>query len=305
VSDIFLQVVVPAFVVIGVGVLLGRGLRLEMAPLNRISLYAAVPALVFTTLADADVAFDDVGRLLLANTAFMLVMGVLAWTVARAVHQRARRGLMATSMFGNAANIMLPVTLFAFGPAGLERALILYVFSALVLFTVGPVVLGGAQAGGTRRTLATVVRMPVLWASVIGLAVNLAGVTVPIGLERGLGILGNAAIPLVLLTLGLQIERSGLRRPSRVNVVGATLKLAVGPAIGYATAWLVGARDLDLAVLTLLAAMPPAVNNFMLALEFGAEGDEVARTVILSTVVATLSLTVVLAALAGVVPGVR
>jgi malate permease and related proteins len=293
--DILLDVVVPAFIVVGVGIVLGRAFRLDAGPLNRVALYGAVPSLVFVSLSTSDVAFDDVGLLLAANTLFLLGMAGVASAAAWLMPAAARRGLVATSMFGNAANIMLPVTLFAFGDAGLQRALILYVFSAVVLFTLGPLVLGGRAGGSRRRFLVVVLRLPVLWAALLGVGVNLAGWTVPVGLERGVGLLGDAAIPLVLVLLGLQIERTGVRLPSGVNVVGAFLKLAVGPLVGYASAWLLGVRGLDLAVLTLLAAMPPAVNIFMLALEFGADADEVARTVIVSTLASVVSLTLVLA----------
>jgi malate permease and related proteins len=297
VIDVLLAVVVPAFLVIGVGYGLGRAFRLDLASLNRLALYAAVPALVFTSLATTDVAFEEAGRLIAGNALFLVVMAGLASLVAARLAPPVRRGLLATSLFGNAANIMLPVTLFAFGEEGLQRALILYVFTAVTLFTLGPLVLGGAAGTSRGRFLAAVLRLPVLWASLLAVAVNVAGVSLPLGLMRGLEILGAAAIPVVLLSLGLQIERTGIRAPSLVNVVGTALKLVVGPVVAFAAGFVVGARGLDLAVLTLLGAMPPAINVFLIALEFGAEAEEVARTVILSTLVAVATLTVVLSAL--------
>ena len=297
--DVLFDVVVPAFIVVAVGVALGRAFALDMASLSRVSLYAAVPALVFASLSATDVAFDDVGLLLAANALFLVGMAGLSSAAGWWMPKRSRRGLVATSMFGNAANIMLPVTLFAFGEVGLQRALILYVFSAVVLFTLGPLVLGG-DGGSRRRLLLSVLRLPVLWAALLGVAVNVAGWTVPVGLGRGIGLLGDAAIPMVLLMLGLQIQRSGVRAPSGVNVLGAVLKLAIGPIVGYAAAWLLGIRGLDLAVLTLLAAMPPAINTFMLAIEFGADADEVARTVIVSTLASVVTLTVVLVVVRGI-----
>jgi len=294
VIGILFDVVLPAFLIVGVGIVLGRAFAIDLSALNRVALYAAVPALVFGSLSTSVVSFGDVGLLFGGNALFLLVMGVVAWLVSPRFERTTRRGLVATSMFGNAANIMLPVTLFAFGDEGLQRALVLYVFSAVALFTLGPLVLGARGSASRRRFALTVLRLPVLWAALLGAAVNAAGVSVPLALGRGVDILGGAAIPLVLLALGLQIQRTGLRVPSTANVLGTVLKLLLGPVVGFATGWLVGARDLDLAVLTLLAAMPPAVNTFMLALEFGADSEEVARTVILSTVCAIGSITMVL-----------
>jgi malate permease and related proteins len=297
VTDILLEVVLPAFLLIAVGFGLGRAFHLDVASLNRLALYAAVPALVFSSLATIDIAFADAKRLLAGNALYLVAMAALASLVASRLPRPVRGGLIATSLFGNAANIMLPVTLFAFGPEGLQRALILHVFTAVMLYSLGPLVLGGAERTTRRRFLLAVLRLPVLWASLLGVLVNVGGMPVPVSLGRGLELLGAAAIPVVLLNLGLQIERTGVRAPSLVNVVGAALKLTVGPFIGFGTGWLVGARGLDLAVLTLLGAMPPAVNTFLLALEFGADAEEVARTVILSKFVAVGTLTVVLSVL--------
>ena len=294
---ILLEVVLPAFIVVASGLLLSRAFTIDLASLNRVALYATVPALVFSSLSNSDVSFGNVGVLLGANALFLVGMGVIAWLVALPFERATMRGLVATSMFGNAANIMLPVTLFAFGDEGLQRALVLYVFSAVALFTLGPLVLGSRNGASRRRFLASVLRLPVLWAALLGVAVNLFDWSVPLSLERGVSLLGSAAIPIVLITLGLQIQRTGLRAPSQANLLGAGLKLLIGPLVGFSAGWLLGARDLDLAVLTLLAAMPPAVNTFMLALEFGADGEEVARTVILSTFLAIGSLTGVLALL--------
>lgn len=295
--EALVEVILPAFVVIGLGSLLGQAFKLDIVPVNRVALYAAVPSLIFTSLATTDINFQGASVLLAGNSLFILAMALITWLASWRFGAESRRGLLATSMFSNAANIMLPVSLFAFGDAGLQRALILYVFSAVALFAFGPIVLSGPSRGGGGfrrwRFLLSLLRLPVIWGAALGIAFNLLSIRVPVGLARGIELVGDAAVPLVLLTLGLQIWHTGFRLPSGVNIVGACLKLLVGPLVGYLTARLVGATGLDLAILTLLAAMPPAVNNFMLALEFGGKAEEVARTVILSTFVAAPTLAAV------------
>lgn len=288
---ILLNVVVPAFVVIAAGMVLGRTLQLELTSLNRAALYGAVPALVFTTLATTELGTSSVSVLVGGQLLFLLTMTLLAHLVSGRLTGPARRGFIATSLFGNSANMMLPVTLFAFGEAGLERALVLFVLSSVILYTFGPLVLGGSS--WRELPLAGVLRLPVIWAALAGIGLNLLGVTLPAGVMRGLGLLGDAAIPLVLLVLGVQMQRTGLMRPTPVNWAGTGFKLVVGPLVGYAVAWTLGARGLDLAVLTLLAAMPPAVNTFMLALEFGGDAEEIARTVMLATFSALFTVSVV------------
>lgn len=290
--SILLQVVIPVFFVIAVGFVLAATFKLDPPSLNRIALYGAMPALVFVTLIHSELTLEDATILLSGNLLFLVAMGALAWLLSQGLAASSRRGFIATSVFGNAANMMLPVSLFAFGEEGLHRALILYVFSAVIFFTLGPLVFRGSGSA-VIETGRAIIKLPVIWAAVFGLGLNLAGWTPPAAADRGLELLGNAAIPMVLLALGLQIQRSGMIAPQPVNWLGAVFKLAIGPAVGYFAALLVGAEGLDLAVLTLLAAMPPAVNNFILAHEFGGNAEEVAKTVILGTVGAFASLSVV------------
>lgn len=289
---VLLNVVVPVFIVIAVGMILGRTLQLELTSLNRAALYGAVPSLVFTTLATTELSTSNLRVLVGGQVLFMLTMALLAYLVSGYLNSAARRGFIATSVFGNSANMMLPVSLFAFGEAGLERALVLFVLSSVTLYTFGPLVLAGSQSWRT-LPITDALRLPVIWAALAGIGLNALDATLPAGVMRGLGLLGDAAIPFVLLALGMQMQLAGMAKPTYVNWVGAGFKLVIGPLVGYTVAWTVGARGLDLAVLTLLAAMPPAINTFMLALEFGGDVEEVARTVTLATFSALFTVSVV------------
>src|SRR5690606_7194177 len=144
-------------------------------------------------------------RLVVAFLLFLVVMTLLARLLGWWIPAGGRRGLIATSIFGNAANMMLPVSLFAYGEVGMQRALILYIVSSLLMFSIGPLVLGGSTNPG--KALRTLAGFPVLWACIAGLFVGAIDWTMPAGLERGISLLADAAVPLVLLTLGVQIGR--------------------------------------------------------------------------------------------------
>ena len=298
--SIGLEVVLPVFLLIAVGALLGRTVQPELSTLNRTALYAAVPALVFSSLATAELSAARFGVLIGGQLTIVATMALLSYGVSSLFSSNAasQRGFVATSVFSNSANMMLPVTLFGFGEAGLERALVLFVLSSVLLFSFGPLVLAG-RGTGQKRVLLSVLKLPVLWAALSGIGLNLLGWTLPTGIMRGATLLGDAAIPLVLLTLGVQMQKAGKLTPTRINWLAAGFKLGLGPVIGYSVGWLVGARGLDLSVLTLLASMPPAINTFMLALEFGGDAEEIARTVTLATFGALFSLTLVVWLLRG------
>src|SRR5690606_36059343 len=106
---ILLSVMAPVFLVIVAGAVAARFTDVDMRSLNRLALYTAVPALTFRTLAQTDVALGAVARLVVAFLLFLVVMTLLARLLGWWIPAGGRRGLIATSIFGNAANMMLPV----------------------------------------------------------------------------------------------------------------------------------------------------------------------------------------------------
>ena len=289
---LLLEVALPVFAVVGVGALIGVRFELALPTIHRLAMYATVPALAFRTMAGIEMALAQALHLLAGYLLFMLLLGSLAALIARRWPERARRALIGTSILGNAANLNLPIALFAFGEGGLERALVLYVTTALVMFSVGPTLLGSAS--GWRSGVRTALRFPVLQAALLGLVINASNVALPTGVMRGVSLLADAAVPLMLLALGLHLAYSRRWRPSGASGLALGLKLAVGPAVAYLVALAIGLEGLDLAVLVVMGSMPTAINTAILAAEFGGDVDLVAQTVILGTFASLLTIPTVL-----------
>ncbi len=298
---LLVDVVSPVFAVILVGGLVGGWFRLDVRHVNRLALYAAVPALAFRAMAELALGEIPALRLLAGYGLFLLAAAGLAALAGARLPGSARRALIGTSVLGNAANLNLPVALFAFGPAGLDRALILYLATSLLMFTIGPGLLGAAVSPG--RALRTVLAFPVLWATLAGLLVNGAGLGLPLAAERAVDLLADAAIPMVLLTLGVQLARAGRHWPSGRAWAGVALKLGAGPFLAAGAGLALGLTGLDLAILVLIGAMPTAVNAAMLAIEFGGDARQVGDTVVAGTATALITLPLVLSVLSGLVGG--
>ena len=290
---LLLEVVLPVFAVVAVGAWVGRRFDLQVGPINRLAIYAAVPALAFRTMAGIEMAWGPALHLVAGYLAFLLAMAALAGLIGRRWLPSRRRTLIGTSVFGNAANLNLPVALFAFGQAGLDRALVLYVVTALSLFGLGPLLLG--RATGLRAAARTALGFPVLWASILGLVVNANAVALPVGAARAVDLLADAAVPVVLLSLGVHMARSVHWRPSGLAWTAVGIKLLLGPLVAAGVGAAVGLGGLDLAVLIVLGAMPTAINAAMLAVEFGGEAELVGEAVVTGTAMALLTLPVVLA----------
>ncbi len=289
-----LNIVLPAFFVIAVGVFVGKKFNPEIAPINRIALFSTTPALVFNSMLKTNLAFNSVAKLIFVYLLLIAIMIALSYLLSFKFSLPDRRGLMSTSAFSNTGNLNLPIALFAFGASGLELAVVLYIITTVLLFTLAPLIMTGGSAS---FDIKKILSLPVLWAAIIALIINASNISLVTGISRGIEILGQGAIPLVLLLLGMQIAQRGLKMPSVVNFFGAFSKLILAPVVAFLLAKIFGLANLELSVLVLLASMPPAVLNFMLALEFDASPEEVAGTIVLSTLSALFTISIVVSLL--------
>jgi len=278
------QVVLPVVLVAAVGYVLARSFALDRQTLNKVGMHGLTPALAFTSIVKTEVSPGQGVWLVAGYVAANVLAGLVAWAVGGRWPGRTRRGVVACTVIGNNGNFGLPVALLALGQPGLDQALVLFIVSVVVMFTIGPVLYGSHD--GLGAGLRSLVRLPVLWALVSATVVRLTGMTVPIGVMRGIELLSAAAIPLVLLQLGVQLGQSRRIHLTAPVLVSVGLRSVLLPLLGLAVAVLLPLPTLSAQSLVLALAMPTAVNAFLLAEEFRGDSEMVASVVAVTTVVA-------------------
>lgn len=281
------QVVLPVFVVVAIGWGLGRWGRLDARTLTTFMLYVAVPALLFDSLARRAPRPEAFGRVSLAAACVCLGLAFMGWLVARALKLPAR-GLVLTSGFMNAGNFGLPFTLLAWGESAVPDAITFYVTMALLQSTVGIWVAWGS-ADGWREAL----RLPLVYAAGAGLVVGWGGVELPAVVSRPTQLLAGTAIPLMLVSLGIALQ--GIR-PAALGVASLASVLRVGGGLGVA--WLLtgvmGLEGSERAVVLLSGSMPAAVMNVVIAERYNADKQQVATTVLISTLLAVVTVPLII-----------
>ncbi|MBB6099467.1 hypothetical protein HNR42_002917 [Deinobacterium chartae] len=276
-----LNVVLPAALIAAVGIVVSRHLPIDRASLSRLVLYALTPALVLDTLLTTPVQLAEASRLVAAYLAGAAVMGLLAWLGARRFEPATRRSVVAAVVIGNNGNFGLPIALFAFGETGFQYGLMIFLTSVIVTSVLGPALYG--SGGGLRGSLRAVLRLPLIWCILAALLLRALHVELPLGVMRGVDLLAQATLPLMLLVLGLQLGAGGWPRLTRPVLTASGLRLLAGPLVAFGAAHLLGLDGAQLHALVLAAAMPTAVNAFLLAGEFGGDVPSVANTVALTT----------------------
>ena len=285
-----LEIVAPVFLLAAVGfgwVKLGFEYRLQFV--TRLAMTMAVPCLIFTALVNTTLDPAALTTLSLAAIAAYALVSVVVLSMVRLAHLD-QRTFAAPLIFGNTGNLGLPLALFAFGEIGLEYAVVVFAVMALLSFTYGIWLVAGA--GSFTKAL----KEPLMWATVLGALFLWQGWRLPRFLDNTLGLIGQMAIPLMLITLGVAVARLSPKGIGRAVVLSAA-KLVV--CVG--SAWLVAdwfALDkVAFGILVLQVATPVAVTSYMLAEKFGADAQAVAGLAVVSTLMSIGALPLLLAML--------
>lgn len=267
--------------------------------LNRFALHVAFPALVGVALSDPDTPIARqpaflaiVPASLLASLAVVRALSALrpAW--------RSQAGTLALVVaFGNTAYLGLPYVEAVLGEPAVASAAVAVALHVACAMTLGPLLLARwSEAGrGGREALARVLRQPLLWSPLVGLASRALPLAALEPLRATIDPLGRTAAPLSMFLLGLYLWENRARRSEPAAIAAhVAARLVLVPAITLGLAF--GARAagwlglVELRVLALLAAMPAAITTFAIALEQDVGSERVAAVIVASTVASVFTL---------------
>jgi hypothetical protein len=292
---VLVEVLAPVLAVVAIGFAVARSVGVAPPALTVITYWVLGPAFVFELLAGAELAPEVVGKVVASTFLGMMIIAVVAMVVMRALGSdfSTTSATVLTSIHGNVGNFGLAISAFAFGVEALPVA-------GIVMVTVNTIgVLTGVGLATIRhrsplRAIATAICSPLNIAVVPALAVNLSDAILPIWIERPVSLLAAAMIPVILLTLGIQIAGMPRAMPPRLVVVPIGIKLLLGPLAAFLAARAVNLGGLASQVVILQAAMPAAVFTSLVALEHDLEPDYVTSVMLTGTLVSVLTLPVVI-----------
>ncbi|MFN3721939.1 MAG: AEC family transporter [Paracoccaceae bacterium] len=278
-----LEIVAPVGLLGAIGYLWVRtGHEYRMEFITRLSMTLSVPALIFTALMKTELDPGALTAVTLAAIAAYAALTVILWGIVSLLGLE-RRTYLAPLIFGNTGNVGLPLALFAFGEAGLGYAVVIFAVMMVWSFTFGIWLVSG---GGS---LLRVIKEPAMGATLLGALFLWQGWQTPLWLTNSLTLLGQIAIPMMLITLGVAVARltpGRLGRAVWLTVMRGGLTVAVAVAIGRFFAL----DPVAFAVLVVQISTPVAVTSYMLAEKYGADADAVAGLVIASTLLAVITL---------------
>ncbi len=264
--------------------------------LNKIVVNIAIPSLIFLAMYTADLSNIKV---LFPITLICIVTGSLSgllvylFSIARGYSKKTKWTLVGTSTLFNSGFLGYPVVLGIFGASGLVRAVFYDMGSTILFLCLGIlfiIIFEGKYTSIIRRTFL----FPPIWGIILGILANFMHLNIGVLPLNVLQYLSGAAIPIIMISLGLSLEVGGLK-----NYLGAAsfvsfIRLAVSPVIAILIIYILGLTGLESTVTIIEAGMPSAMLSLVLAASYDLDIKAAAACIFLSTVLSMISLPILI-----------
>ena len=277
------EVIAPVFIcaMLGFG-WVKKGLAFDTPFVSRLVLEIGAPCLIFSSFMEQNLdmsAFKLMATAALASMALFGVIGTLVLYVARLD----QRTWLPSQMFPNVGNMGLPLCLLAFGQEGLTLGMTYFMVNTVFGFTIGVMITSG------KLSLRELLKNPTFYSVLITLAFLFLDLKPWTWVQNTTKLLGNFTIPLMLIAMGVSLARFQITSIKRSLLI-AVLRLTMGFAVGLLIATLLDLQGVARGVTIMQSAMPVAVFSYLFAVRYNRSPEEVAGTVVISTVLSFLTL---------------
>jgi malate permease and related proteins len=292
---IFIDIVTPVFFLVILGYYAGPKLKLDARTLSRTAYYILIPCFVFDMLSKVDVSIAAAGQMIMYTTVTHISVAVAAFIIARLLKRSKEMtaAFVIIATFGNVGNLGLSLIDFRLGQAAQISATIYFVTIVLVAFVICVGIASWTRGSGLTAVL-SVFKTPALIAMVPAMFFYSTDIEPPLFLSRITGLLGRAMIPVMLVTLGVQLSDIHKFKFSFDIVIASCLRLIAAPLIAFGLITFFSLSGIQIRSGILQAGMPVAVLGSIIAIEYDIIPEFVTTAVLFSTVVSLLTLTILL-----------
>ncbi len=288
----FTNNLLPILMISAGGFLAGKYLGVEARNVGRLTFYIFLPALVFNLLVHTRLAPDQITRISGVVLGVVLFNGLFAFILARLMgfNRQMIAAIVLCAMFANAGNYGLPLVKFAFGDEATAYASIHFVISSLLFNSLG-VLIASLGHMNFKQALLGLLKIPMLYAVALAFLFTGSQASLPPAIDRAISLLAGGAVPLMIVLLG--IELSKIQQSHNLQALGlsAGLRMLAGPLVAALLAGWLGLGQIARQGVITEAAMPPAVNNIVLASEYQLDSSFVTAVVFISTILSPFTLT--------------
>ncbi|WP_338035522.1 AEC family transporter [Halalkalibacter alkaliphilus] len=291
----FLLIILSVFSVFALGFVIGKRVQLDIRSLSFVAINVFFPILVFLAFYETPLTRNHLNIFIAIGSLYILLyLSIVIISRLTGSSRKRKHAMVLSGLFMNGGNYGVPVVLFALGQDGYVYALMIMVMMDLVMNTFGVYIAasGGDDHVSFKSSLIKTIKMPVLLASFLGIFFQVAGVPLPYLLIDTMTLLSQAAIPLIMIVLGIQLSTIKAKKMEWTPVgLVAGLRLLISPLFMIGIISLMGLLGTMLGtVLLIISAMPSAANTTMFSLQFNVDPDFVSLLTLLTTTLSLITL---------------
>ncbi|MBD19557.1 MAG: transporter [Rhodospirillaceae bacterium] len=280
-------IVLPVFLCAAIGLVWIRtGRDFDSDLVSTLVYKIAVPCLIIATFSKVRLEFLALTEMAIAAIIIYLITALFAAILLR-LWRLSFPAYLPSMIFPLVGSMGLPVSLFAYGEEGLALALVYFTIGAVGTFTIGAAIASG------KLSLSNLFREPALWATFVAILMMWLDITLPKWAYDSTKLLGAMAFPLQLIALGCSLGRFKISSLPRGIGLGI-FRLGIGFIIGWGVAEYLELEGMVRAVVILQSSMPVAVSNYLFAVIYKREPEEVASMVLISAGLSVVTLPMLL-----------
>ena len=268
----------------------------DIDPLNKIVMYILLPCMIFHAIYAADLSLiSKLGVLPFVILASSFVTGIVSFFILKMLKldDITLWSVLVTVMIANTAFMGYPVTLGIFGQEGFLRAIFCDIATLCIFLMLSFALI--MKFGGTVRTaVRKIAFFPALWAVILGLVFNFLNIPIGPVIDNTVNYLGQGAIPIIMIALGLSIDFSAIKRSKSMIAFTSIMKLAFFPAVAFLIASQIGLVDLQYKISIVEAAMPSGMMSLLLSITYRLDFELTSDCILINTVISLITLPVII-----------
>jgi len=297
----------PIFLIIALGKLLQNSTLFPegfFKGVVRLVFWIFLPSLLIQKITSSPFDAAAVSRIVLVMSLVSLLCIVAALFISKVLKlsSPSTGAFMQGAFRGNLAFVGLPVVIFAMSGTHPQAETLATVTLApmVIIYNLLSVLIlvhyGRTDSSGIFRTyIKPLLTNPLILACAIAMLIKTVGWTLPLLLQRTLGALGHAALPLALLSIGASLSFERLRGAASPSLYASLVKICAAPALGFLLARLIGLGTVESMVAVLMLASPTAAVSYVMAEAMHADTTIAGRIVVIATLLSAVSLSVIIA----------
>ena len=294
-----LQLCLPLFLLVIVGWALIKAKLFEQSVVRALSGFTfrfLMPALLFSLMSKLSEMPPMDWRVLIAFFGSCIIIYCLGRTAGRffGLDNTGKTIFGMAAIFGNNVQLGVPILQVSLGNEAMPTISLLIIFSVLLLWTtaIASVELGKTEGAKDwakiGRSLLKVFKNPVVIGIITGSAWGLTGWELPQVVDKTLGYVSSATTPIALIVVGMGLAQHSFSAALPRGLTISTLKIVIHPIIVYCIARLIGLDTITTNACVLTAALPVAINVYLMASEFRSEEGAASNAIFVSTMLSAL-----------------